>query len=187
MSNFTIHTVDTAPEASRPILEAVQQGLGTIPNLFGVFASSPAILKAYTSLSELQDAETAFDETERQVLFLSISAENRCGYCVAAHSTISGMKGVDAEVVQAVRDGSALPTPRLEALRSFALAVVGQRGWVAGPEFDAFLAAGFEQRHALEVVLAVAFKTISNYTTHLSGVELDAMFAPQAWSKPAVV
>jgi uncharacterized peroxidase-related enzyme len=185
MSNFPIHTVSTAPEGSRPVLEAVQQGLGSIPNLFGVFAESPAILKAYTTLSELQDAETAFDETERQVLFLSISAQNGCGYCVAAHSTISGMKGVDADVVRAVREDGPLPTPKLEALRTYARAVVAQRGWTAGADLDAFLAAGWTQRAALEVVLAVAFKTLSNFTTHVSGVELDAMFARQAWTAPA--
>ncbi len=186
MSNFPIHTIESAPAASRPVLEAVQAGLGSIPNLFGAFASSPAILKAYTSLSKLQDEETAFNETERQVLFLSISAENGCGYCVAAHTTISGMKGVDVAVVDAVRDGRKLEDARLEALRTFAVAVVQNRGW-AGDELETFLAAGFEAQHALEVVLAVAFKTLSNFTTHLSGIEVDGMFAKAAWSKPAAV
>lgn len=186
MSTFPTHTIDSAPAGSRPILEAVQSGLGSIPNLFGVFASSPALLTAYTTLGELQDKSTAFDETERQVLFLSISNENGCGYCVAAHSTISGMKGVAPEVVAALRDGSPLPTARLEALRTFALAVVQNRGW-ASDELQPFFAAGFEAQHALEVVLATAFKTLSNFTNHLAEPALDGMFSSQAWTKPASV
>lgn len=187
MSRLPVHTVESAPAASRPILEGARKGLGFVPNLFGVMASSPALLEAYTSLSALQDARSSFDETERQVLFLSISARNGCEYCVAAHSTISGMKKVPDEVVSAVREGAELPEPRLEALRAFALEVVERRGWVDGPALEAFRAAGYGDAHVLEVVLAVAFKTLSNYTNHLAGTDLDEAFQPRAWSAPAGV
>jgi len=36
----------------------------------------------------------------------------------------------------------------------------------------------------LEVVLGVAMKTISNYTNHIAGTELDAAFADFAWKAP---
>ena len=185
MTNFPIHTVDSAPEGSRPVLEGVQKGMGSIPNLFGVFASSPAILKAYLNLAELQDKDTAFDETERQLLFLTVSTTNDCEYCVAAHTTIASMKGVPSDVSQAIRDDSALPSPKLEALRTFARTVVEKRGWVSAEDLSAFQAAGYEQRHVLEVILAVAFKTISNFTNHVAETPLDAAFAPNAWSRGA--
>ena len=186
MSSLPILDVETAPAGSKEILQGAQQAMGFVPNLFGVLASSPAALEAYTTLSKLQDAKTDFSETERQVLFLSISAQNGCGYCVAAHSAISSMKRVPDDVVRALRSGSALPDPKLEALRSFALAVVEERGWVAGEALDAFRAAGYGDRHVLEVILAVAFKTISNFTNHVSGTDLDPAFQPQAWTAGAV-
>ncbi len=179
---FPIHGVDDAPEGSQAILSGIQKSLGGIPNLFGLFSASPAVLKGYTTLSELLDKDTAFDETERQVLFLSVSAENGCTYCVAAHSTISGMKKVPADVVQALRDGTPLSDPKLEALRQFGLAVVRERGWVQEADVAAFLAAGYTRRHVLEVVLAISLKTISNYVNHMADTPLDDMFAPQAWS-----
>lgn len=185
MTTFPIHNAETAPAGAQPILEAVQKSMGSIPNLFGVFASSPALLKAYTSLADLQDKETAFDETERQLVFLTVSVTNDCEYCVAAHSTIASMKGVPAEVATAVRDGSALPTAKLEALRTFARTMVEQRGWVGREALEAFLAAGYTQQHVLEVVLAVAFKTLSNFTNHIAATPLDDAFAPQAWSRTA--
>ena len=187
MTSFSIHTPESAPAASRPILEGAQKSLGFVPNLFGVMASSPALLEAYTSLSALQDAQTAFSETERQVLFLSVSHANGCEYCVAAHSTISSMKNVPADVVTALRDGTALPEPKLEALRSFALAVQESRGRVEESTLEAFRAAGYGDQHVLEVVLAIAFKSLSNYTSILTGTPLDAAFQPQAWQVPAGV
>ena len=186
MSTYPIHDTDTAPEGSRAILEATKKSLGAIPNLFGVFASSPAVLEGYTTLSGLLEKSTAFDETERQTLFLSISAENDCRYCVAAHSAISAAKRVSDDVVDAVRSGAPLPSPKLEALRTFALEVVRNRGWVGEEAQAAFFEAGYTQRHVLEVVLAVAFKTISNYTNHVSGTPLDSMFEAKAWEPAAV-
>ncbi|MFT5052283.1 MAG: alkylhydroperoxidase family enzyme [Chlamydiales bacterium] len=92
------------------------------------------------------------------------------------------MKKVPADVVAAVRASTSLPTPELEALRTFALAVVDERGWVGGAPLEAFLAAGYSSRHALEVVLAVAFKTLSNYTNHMVSIPLDRAFASNTWS-----
>lgn len=187
MNSFTIHDKSSAPAASRPTLQAVQQSLGFVPNLFGLFANSPAVLEAYTTLSALQDSKTGFDESERQVLYLSISAQNGCEYCVAAHSTIAGMKRVPADVVRAVREGTRLANPKHEALRAFAVAMVEGRGIVGDEALATFRAAGYEDRHALEVVLAIAFKTISNYANHMAGTPLDAAFQPQAWSAGATV
>lgn len=185
MTTFPIHTVESAPEGSRPVLEGIQKSMGSVPNLFGVFAGSPATLKAYLSLAELQDKETAFDETERQLLFLTVSTTNDCDYCVAAHTTIASMKGVPGEVAEAIRNGTQLPDARLEALRTFARTVVEKRGWVEKEALDAFLQAGYESRHVLEVILAVAFKTISNFTNHVAETPLDAAFAKNAWSRGA--
>ncbi|MFT5052719.1 MAG: hypothetical protein ACI8QZ_004156 [Chlamydiales bacterium] len=63
MSTFPIHNTETAPEGSRAVLASTEKAMGSIPNLLGTFAGSPALLKAYMALSELQDQETAFDET----------------------------------------------------------------------------------------------------------------------------
>ena len=43
MSDFIIHTIESAPEESRPILEKFRGMLGFVPNLFGVMAEAPAM------------------------------------------------------------------------------------------------------------------------------------------------
>lgn len=186
-TNFPILDATSAPADSKPILEGAHKSMGFVPHLFGLFAASPAVLEAYTTLAALQDAKTDFTETERQTLFLAISAQNDCTYCVAAHSTISKAKKVDDAVVQAIRDRAPIADPKLQALRTFAEAVVESRGFVDAAALDAFRAAGYGDRHVLEVVLAVAFKTISNYSTHIASPALDSAFQPQAWTAPAVV
>lgn len=177
----------SAPAGSRPILEATQKKLGTIPNLFGVLAGSPVALGAYTALDRLQSESEAFDATERQVLFMTVSFENECDYCMAAHSTLATMQRVPAEVITALRDGSALPTPRLEALRSFTRAALHTQGRPSEPELQAFFDAGYSSQHVLEVIVGIAFKTISNYTNHIADTPLDQGFQKNAWKKPVAV
>ena len=63
MTDFKVHTIDSAPDASKPTLEKAQKGLGFVPNLYGVFAESPAMLEAYATLGGIFDRSTSFTAT----------------------------------------------------------------------------------------------------------------------------
>ncbi len=181
MSIFSIHGEQTAPEASRPILEGAKAKYGFLPNLLGGLAESPAALEALVTLSDIFD-KSSLTPAERQVVILTTSAENRCEYCVAAHSTVAAMLKVPGDVIEALRDGRPINDERLEALRNFTETVVRKRGWADEDDVQAFLAAGFDRAQVLDVVLGVAFKTLLNYANHLIETPVDAAFAPRAWT-----
>jgi len=181
---YTVHTIDSAPSAAKDILAGAKKNLGFVPNLFGVMADAPALLKAYVTLSDIFDG-TSFNATQRQIVMLAVSYENNCAYCVAAHSAIAGMQKVPNDVVKAIRDGRPLSDSKLEALRRFVVAVVTSRGWPSEAETKSFLTAGYGRQQILEVVLGVGMKTLSNYANHVAGTPLDQAFAPVAWSKGA--
>jgi uncharacterized peroxidase-related enzyme len=185
MTAFAVHTLETAPSAARPALEGLKKGLGFVPNLYAVMADAPPVLDAALALAKGFDA-TSLTPTERQVVLLTTSSLNECAYCMAAHTAIAGMQKVPGEVVQALRGGSPLPDARLEALRAFAQAVVTERGRVPEDVLAAFLAAGFTRTQALEVLLGVAQKTLTNYVNHLADTPLDAGFRAHAWEPEAV-
>lgn len=185
MTDFTIHTLETAPEGSRAILEQTSKGVGFIPNLYGVLAESPAALKAYTTLSEILQ-NTAFTAEERNLLWLTVSRANGCAYCVAAHSALSSMSKVPAAHIQAIRDGDPLADPKLQALRHFVEALIAHRGWAPEAEVEAFLAAGYHRRQIIEVVAFISHKTLSNYLNHLAETPLDSAFAGSAWTPDSV-
>lgn len=181
MTNFSIHTVASAPEAARPLLQGAHSKLGFVPNLYGSLAEAPAALSAYLLLSD-RLGESSLTPTEQQVVALAVSAENGCGYCMAAHSTIARhMVRVPGSTVDALRQGLPLTDARLEALRRYAEATVRRRGEVRGKELEAFLAAGFTRQNAIEVVLGVAMKTLSNYANHLFDTPVDGAFKAESW------
>ncbi|MGZ8257263.1 MAG: carboxymuconolactone decarboxylase family protein [Gallionella sp.] len=185
MSTFKLHTLDSAPIASRPILEAANKGLGFIPNLYAHLAEAPVALEGYKQLGALLE-KSSLTPAEQQVVLLAVSVENRCEYCVAAHSFIArNMVKVEGTQIEALRGNATLPDTKLNVLAAFAHAVVRERGWVQGSEaLKNFFAAGYTQQNALEVILGVAMKTVSNYTNHLTDTPLDAAFASEAWHAP---
>jgi len=181
---YTVHDLDTAPEAAQETLAGAKRAFGFVPNLLAVMAEAPALVKAYVTLSRIFE-ETSFSPTERQIVLLTTSFENDCDYCIAAHSIAAGMQKVPGEVVQAIRDGQPIADPKLEALRRFTAAVVNSRGWPSQADTAAFASAGYGHQQVLEVVLGVGMKTLSNYTNHVAATPLDRAFASAAWSKAA--
>jgi uncharacterized peroxidase-related enzyme len=184
MTDFPLHTIDSAPQESRQKLEAVQSRMGFLPNLFANLAESPAALEAYLTLSEVL-GKTALSAPEQQILLLSASVENGCEFCVAAHSAGARKAGASEAVVAAVRDGAQVPDSRLGALAAFTQAVVRERGWVGDEAIEPFLAAGFTRQNVLDVVLGVSLKTLSNYTNHITGTPLNAELSAFEWTQPS--
>lgn len=183
MSIFDLHTPETAPEGSRETMKAVSESMGFLPNLYGVFAESPSVIKAYTAITQLLN-RSSFNIEEQQLMLLTISAANGCEYCVAAHTMVGKMVQLDDTIIEAIRTGVPIPDAKLARLNAFTKSVVENRGWVSAEEIDAFIDAGFTKAQVLEVVLAVSLKTLSNYVNHFSETPLDDVLEPLAWHAP---
>ncbi|MBY8871960.1 carboxymuconolactone decarboxylase family protein [Micromonospora sp. PLK6-60] len=181
---FTAHTPDTAPAAARPVIAGVARHLGHLPAAVGLMAESPELLKGFLAANALFEA-TALDPVEREVVVLTVATRNCCHLCVAMHTATLTRHGAAPELIRALRAGEPLPEPRLAALRRFTVAVLDHRGAVPDAELDAFLAAGWRPRHALDVVLGVGTYTISTFANRLTDAPLDEPLIPYAWTPGA--
>ncbi|MCK9193931.1 MAG: carboxymuconolactone decarboxylase family protein [Nevskia sp.] len=183
MTKFTAYTAETAPEAAKPTLEAIKNTFGFLPNLQANMAEAPELLAGYTALWDLF-SKTSLTVHEQQVVYMTANYENDCHYCMAGHTTLAKMQKVDAGVIAALRSGETLPDAKLEALHRYATIIVRNRGFASDADIEAFLAAGYTRRNALEVVLGVATKVMSNYTNHLTHTQLDPFMKGNEWTKP---
>ena len=183
MTGFTLHKIETAPEDSKKGMSRVKEKYGFVPNLMGVLAAAPAALNGYLALAE-QLEKSSLTPAEQQVVLLSASFANQCDYCMAAHSAGAKAAHVPETAIQELREGSPIREARLDALRTFTQAVVRQKGWVSDATLEDFIDAGFNQSQVLEVLMAVAMKTLSNYTNHLANTPLDKQLKSEAWTPP---
>lgn len=180
MTEFTTHTVETAPDGAKKMLEGVQGKYGFIPNLMATMAEAPALVEAYIALAGIF-GKTDLSETERQIIAMTNNRLNGCTYCMAAHTTISKGAGVPQDVIDALRHNTPIADTKLEALRQFAIVVNETRGWPTKDQVQALIDAGYTKQTVLEVVLGTAYKVLSNYTNHIAETEVDDAFAPNVW------
>ena len=141
---FTIYTSETAPNESKEALAHAKETFGFIPNLEGIFAEAPALLKGSMALWDLFET-TSFTPVEQQVIYLTANYENSCNYCMSAHSGLAKMIGMSPENIEALRNGTLIADEKLQALRHFTQKMVRQRGWVEDSEIEAFMAAGYSK------------------------------------------
>ncbi|QDT93031.1 carboxymuconolactone decarboxylase family protein [Gimesia algae] len=103
MTSFSVHTIETASDDSKPLLEASKQAYGFVPNLHAVMAESPALLEAYKTVADIFDNKTSLSTTEQQIIAMTNNRLNGCTYCMAAHTSIMQAGNVPADVIEAVK------------------------------------------------------------------------------------
>ena len=159
---ITPASIETSPEASQPLLQAVKKQLGSAPNLFRVVANSPAALEGYLGLHGAL-TKGQLDSGTRERIALAVAEINGCNYCLAAHSYLAkNLAKLDDVEIAANRNGSS-HDPKSNAAVRFAVRVARERGHVANNDLEMVRAAGFGDAEIIEIVLHVALNTLTNY------------------------
>ncbi len=180
MVDFTIHTKDTAPEASKELLEKMEGAYGFIPNLGGVMAESPSMIGSLMALA-MNFGKGSLSPVEQQVVAISVSAYNGCAYCVASHSMAAKKARMSDQALEAVRTGGVIEDAKLEALHTFTKIMVEKRGWASDAEVQAVIDAGYTQQNILDVNVGITMKTLTNYTNHIVKTPLNEAYEPAKW------
>tara|TARA_R110002153_G_scaffold18021_2_gene62947 strand:+ start:8340 stop:8894 length:555 start_codon:yes stop_codon:yes gene_type:complete len=167
---------------SHETLVKAKKNLGFIPNMYRNMATAPGLLESYLYTYDQFRENADFTPVEQEVVFLTISRENGCSYCMAAHSLIADkMSNVPTEVTDAIRDDLAIPDSKLSSLHTFTKAMHDSRGLPTQADVKAFLTAGYSERNMLDIVTAMAVKTMSNFTNHLFHTDVDKAFESRKW------
>jgi uncharacterized peroxidase-related enzyme len=172
MNRLPIPTVETAPAASQPLLAAVKQQIGMVPNLMKVLSHSPAGLGAYLGFSAA-NASGTLDTASRERIALAVAEANRCDYCLSAHTYLGkNVAKLPDRELDAARDGRSSDAKQ-QALLQFTLAVTEQRGQIDDAELARFLAAGYGPDAVVEVVANIAANVFTNYLNNIARTPVD--------------
>jgi uncharacterized peroxidase-related enzyme len=174
-------TLASANEAQAPLLSRAQSQLGFVPHMYARMAHAPGLLSTYLQGYGLFRSASGFSPIEQEVVLLTISQVHGCDYCVAAHSMVATrVAQMDAELLNALREGQPVNDPKLAALQALTQDLVLSRGRPCPDRVAAFQAVGHDERQLLQIVLALAVKVISNFSNHAFDTPLDDAFAPFA-------
>jgi alkylhydroperoxidase family enzyme len=180
MSNYPAYTIETAPADAQPTLAQLNRTFGFLPNIAGVMATSPALIKTFLALFTGVHAGT-FSEADIQILLLTNAVTNGSEWPVAFHSALATAQGVDPADVDAIRNGQFPRTARFAALAGLSQALIEKRGKLSRQDEADFLAAGLGRDQLLEAISVVAASTITNYVSSVAKPPLEPAFVDYLW------
>jgi uncharacterized peroxidase-related enzyme len=171
MSRLAIPARDDVPEASKPILDAVHEQLGVVPNMFRLIARSPAALQGFVAnngaLAKTLDLKT------RERIALAVAQVNGCDYCLSAHSYLGlNLAKITPREVALNRKGQSGDAKADAAVR-FAAEIVRERGHVDDGDIAAVRAAGFDDSQIVEIIAVVAENIFTNVLNVVADTDID--------------
>lgn len=163
------------------IFNDLENQFGFVPNLYRVVADSASATLALHTMNN-QFSACNLTAIEQEVVALTVSAQNGCIYCVSAHSKFASQLDMDSETLSALREQRSLVDEKLNALRTFTLQTMAAAGHASQEELVRFFDAGFSPAQAIDVVLGITVKTLTNYVSSLTAVPLDDAFKAHRWT-----
>lgn len=171
MSRITVPARESAPEASKPMLDAVEKQLGVVPNLFRLVSLSPAALQGFLGMNGAL-AKT-LDLKTRERIALAVAQINGCNYCLSAHTYLGlNLAKIDAAEITLNRRGTSSDA-KANAAVTFAAKVTQARGNVSDADVQAVKAAGFTDAQIVEIVAIVAENVFTNFINIVAETDID--------------
>jgi len=163
-------SIEAAPAASQPLLQAVKKQLGVAPNVFRVTSNSPAALEGYVGLlGALEKGKLPAPTRER--IALAVAEANGCDYCLSAHTYLGkNLAHLDDAEMTANRSGAS-NDPMADAALRFAVKLVRARGHVTDDDVRAVHDAGYDDAQVVKFVQHVALNTLTNYLNFVADTE----------------
>ncbi len=171
MKNLEALTREQVDSESQKLFDGLSQRIGRVPNIYATLANSNVALKANLTFGDLLKSGT-FSGKEVETIALSVSVENECEYCLAAHTIVGKMMGFSDEQVSSIIEGK-ISDSKLKILSELCKEITSTRGNPKQASIDSFYNAGYTKASLVELIGLIALNTFNNYLNHIAGTEID--------------
>ncbi|WP_067138897.1 carboxymuconolactone decarboxylase family protein [Microtetraspora malaysiensis] len=153
------------------LLEETRRQLGKVPNLYAALANGPAALAGYLAMRD-HLTRGVLRARLREKIALLVAQENRCTYCVSAHTMRGKRMGMTDEELALTREAGDAD-PHDDAVLRLTREIIRTGGRVGDVELARARAENVTDAELAEIVAHVALNTLSNYFNHLAQPDLD--------------
>ena len=175
MSRIPTHTIESAPDASRPLLQKIAQSspTGRPLNVHAQMAHSPAVLAAYTSLRAVTAEHGTLDPKVSWALNLATAATIGNGYMVGIASRFASMNGWTEAQIAALRTGTTTGDARIDALTGVVREATANSGNVTDARWKAAQQAGWSDEHLTEAFAFLGLTMFTGYFLNYAQTDTD--------------
>jgi uncharacterized peroxidase-related enzyme len=155
------------------LFKVAKAAVGKVPNSYvGIGGNSPVALEAVLSL-EASLKKSSLSARDIEVVKLVVSQTTGCDYCLAAHTLVSKMIGLERDAILALRQGRPSGDARNDALARFVLHLITTSGTVQTDVVIAIKLAGFTDTQIVDVAMAIATISFTNLFNRINDTTLD--------------
>ena len=113
----------------------------------------------------------------KEMIFVAISKDRGCRYCIAAHMACCRMLGVSPQVLEElVRDVNSLPEEKLRAIIRFAIKCSRDPQSLTEKDYEQIRNHGLVHSEIIEIIAMSAFAVYANIIADATAMNLDEMF-----------
>ena len=151
--------------AMKAYFKLCQDKLGFIPNVLKAFSFDNAKLEAFVAYrNDLMQADSGLSKLEREMIATVVSAQNRCYYCITAHSAsvryLSGDPVLGELMTMNYR--AARLSKRQRAMLDFAVKLTTESWRIEEKDRERLRHAGFSDRDIWDIAAVAAFYNMTN-------------------------
>ncbi len=175
MSRFPTHTVDDAPEASRPTLQKIAQASpnGRPLNLHAQLAHSPAVLASYASLRAAVAEHGRLDQKTGWALNVAVAAATRNDYMIVIASRFARMNGWTDEQIAALLAGKSTGDAKTDALALVVSEAAVNSGNVMDATWKAAQRAGWSDAELADAFAHLGLTVFTGYFLNYAKTAID--------------
>ena len=172
---FPYASLEEVPDDIRDAILLVQEKAGFVPNVYLLLARRPAEFRAFFAYHDavMGDRDgSSLTKADREMIVTSISAANRCTYCVVAHGALLRIYAKNPLLADQVATNyrTADVPPRQRAMLDFAHQVNSRSHEVTAADIAALAEHGFDAEDAWDIAAITALFGLSNRMASVTGL-----------------
>jgi len=153
------------------LFETIQSQMGTVPNILGTLAHSPATLEGYLSfLNALNNGELT--PQLRAKIALGTAGVHQCDYCASAHSSMARHSGLTEQEITRNLTGKSADIQSQSTL-TFVARILTERGNIKDEDLIDIRNAGFSEAEIVEIIANTVMSIFTNYFNHIAKTKID--------------
>jgi hypothetical protein len=175
MSRFPNHTIEDAPEGSRPLLQKIAQSspTGRPLNLHAQMAHSPAVLAAYASLRAVTAEHGTLEPKVSWALNLTVAATVGNDDMIGIASRFAALNGWTQAQIAALRSGATTGDTKIDALTRVVREAAAGAGKVTDLTWKGAQQAGWSDAELAESFAYLGLTIFTGYFLNYAQTEPD--------------
>ena len=160
-------------------LKVVNEKIGFVPNVLKAFSNFPKQFEGFTKLyNSIMLGESGLSKLEREMIAVTVSSENQCFYCIAAHGATVRELSQDPQLGERLASNfeAANLSKKHKTMLLFARNLTRNPSIVNEEDRIALNKVGFNDRDIWDISLVIGFFNMTNRLAIASEMEPNDIY-----------